>query len=78
MFDNKDEIWITDRKNKFIAFISIPLLFLWCFFCTILHIIVRLKIKKFVYLRFKGGIISISKNDFPNNNFSDHENIKFE
>ena len=74
ILDDKDEIWITEEKeDKFGTFILSPISFLLSFIYLILYIFVNLKIEKYVYLRFKGGIISIPKDDFP-----DNENLKFE
>lgn len=74
ILDDKDEIWITEEKeDKLGTLIFSPISFLLSLIYLILYIFVNLKIEKYVYLRFQGGIISIPKDDFP-----DNENLKFE
>lgn len=73
-YDEKDEIWITDyKKDRLGTFIFMPIQFLISSVYLCLFIFINRKFEKYVYLRFNGGIISIPKNDFPNN-----KNIKFE
>jgi hypothetical protein len=74
ILDEKDEIWITQTKDdKLLAYILSPLNFLLSSTYLFLFIIINFKVEKYVYLKFKGGIIAIPKNEYPSN-----ENIKFE
>jgi hypothetical protein len=73
---SNSQIYLVGDKNdddKLATYLFLPIWFSLSSISQLLFILVNLKIEKYVYLKFKCGVISIPKNDFP-----DNKNIKFE